>query len=137
MKWAIRIIGAAIGLPILFFASIFLVSEIGGEVVVLHRPAADGTFDEVRVWIVDDNDGTWIEHGDADADWIVKLATEPSLTIERGGEVHEYRAIADPGSHARYHRLRDEKYGWAESYIALASSDAQSCEGTPIRIVRR
>lgn len=57
MKWLIRIV-VVIALPVLVFGSIMLASELGGEVVVLHREAIDGSIDEVRVWIVDDDDGT-------------------------------------------------------------------------------
>ncbi len=132
-RWVIAI-GVLVGLPLLFFASIYVASELGGEVVVLHRPAADGSVDRVRVWIVDDDGGVWIEHGDPEASWIQGLAQAPELTVERAGAAAIWRATPDAASHAHYHELRQAKYGWADSYVALVTSDAASCPGVPIRL---
>ena len=134
MKWLVRIAVLIIALPLLLFGSIMLASELGGEVVVLHREAVDGSVDEVRVWIVDDENGTWIEHGDPTDHWIRKLADDPSLTIERDGVARAYRASADPDSCAVYNRLRDAKYGLADRYVDLFAPDSISC--TPIRLTR-
>ncbi len=134
MKWLIRIVVLIIALPLLMFGSIMLASELGGEVVVLHREAVDGSTDEVRVWIVEDENGTWIEHGDPTDYWITKLTADPSLTIERDGVAREYRASADPGSCAVYNKLRDAKYGLADRYVDLFAPDSDSC--TPIRLER-
>ena len=68
MKWLYIGIGILVGGPILFFAAIYAASELGGEVVVLHRQSADGSIDRIRIWVVDDGERTWIEHGAPDAD---------------------------------------------------------------------
>ena len=134
MKMLFWAIAALVGASLLFFASIYGASELGGEVAVLHRPAADGSVDPVRVWIVEDERGVWIEHGGPDAPWIQGLAQAPELRLERAGAEATYRAVPDPSSHAHYHELRQARYGWADTYVAMVTSDAASCPGVPIRL---
>lgn len=136
MKWLWIGIGVGIGAPLLFFASIYAVSEVGGEVVVLDRAAEDGTTSRVRIWIVDADDASWVEHGAPDAHWVTRLSDEPTLTLERNGEKATYRAAPDPASHARYHELRKAKYGWADQYIELVAGEASECTGVPVRLER-
>ncbi len=134
MKW----LGYGIGLLIvgvaLFFGIIYAASELGGEVVVLHRKAADGTTSPVRLWIVEDGERTWIEHGAPDANWMTILADEPEITLERNGQVNRYRAHIDPGAHALYHALRRQDYGVADQIVEWVSGDAETCTAIPVQI---
>ena len=134
MKWLYIAIGILVGVPLAFFAAMYAASELGGEVVVLHRQSEDGSIDRVRVWIVEDGTGTWIEHGSPDAAWISRLAHDPVITVERDGAPQRYRASADRASHALYHRLRRDKYEFAAQVVAMAAGDADACEGTPVRL---
>jgi hypothetical protein len=123
-----------LGLPLLFLGAIYGASELGGEVVVLHRPGPDGSTSTVRIWIVEDGEGAWVEHGSADSPWMQRLADDASVTLERGGAAGVYRAVPDPGAHARYHELRQAKYTWADSFIAAATGTSSECAGVPVRL---
>ena len=134
MKIVLAVVGVLILIPVLFFGAMYAASELGGEVVVLHRQSADGSVSRVRIWIVEDAAGTWVEHGAPDADWITLLDRDPEITLECAGQAHTYRAVADRGAHTRYHELRRDKYGWADGFVEIATSDAASCAGVPVRI---
>ena len=134
MKWLYVAIGILVGLPLAFFGLIYAASELGGEVVVLHRPAADGSVDRVRLWIVEDEKGTWIEHGGADAVWLSQLAENPLLTVERNGAPRQYHAVTDPDACTLYQRLRREQYGWADQLVALGGGEDEACTSVPVRL---
>ncbi len=134
MKWLYAGIAVLVGLPLAHFGAIYAASELGGEVVVLHRKAATGSTDKIRVWIVEDGEGTWIEHGAPDAGWITMLAQDPIITLERQGASLRYRAVADPAAHTRYHSLRREKYGFADTLIEFLTGGADGLDGAPVRI---
>ncbi len=101
---------------------------------MLHRPAPDGSTDTVRIWIVEDAARVWIEHGSADAHWIRRLAEDATITLERDGAAAVYRAVPDPTAHARYHELRQAKYGRADALVEFATGDASECTGVPVRL---
>ena len=134
MKWLYVLLGILTGIALAFFALMYAASELGGEVVVLHRPAEDGSIDRVRVWIVEDTSGTWIEHGGADAPWVARLASDPTVTVERGGVPRQYHASPDPESCALYHRLRQDRYGIAARIVAMGTVDAAACTDVPVRL---
>ena len=134
MKWLYLAIGILVGVPLAFFAAMYAASGLGGEVVVLHRTSEDGSVDRVRLWIVEDGTGTWIEHGSPDAARIARLAHDPVITVARNGTSRQYRASADRGSHALYHRLRQGRYGFADRLVAMVGGGVDACEGTPVRL---
>ncbi len=134
MKWVYLFIGIIVGIPTAFFGTIYAASELGGEVVVLHRQNGDGSVSRVRIWIVEDDEGTWVEHGDADAAWLTALDSVPVITLERAGESRQYHAIAEPDLHQRYHELRLKKYGLADQLIELMTGDVADCTGVPVRL---
>ena len=134
MKWVRTAIAVALGVPLLFLGALYAASELGGEVVVLHRPAPDGSADTVRIWIVEDATGVWIEHGSADADWIQRVAEDVTIKLERDGAAVAYRAVPDPTAHTRYHELRRAKYGWADALVELATRNASEYTGAPVRL---
>ena len=55
------------GITLLYVVLTFGASEFGGEVATLLRPEQDGSVKKVRVWIVDANNQSWVEHGDSDS----------------------------------------------------------------------
>ena len=132
MKWLYIPIGILAGATLAFFAAMYAASELGGEVVVLHRPSEQGSTDRVRIWIVEDGAGTWIEYGGRDAEWILRLAQDPAITVERNGALGRYRASPDPGSHALYHRLRRDKYGLASEIVDRLVGKADACPDIPV-----
>jgi len=113
---------------------IYGASELGGEVAVLERIETSGDTKSVRVWIVDEIGSSLIEHGDADAYWITQLETYDQLTIKRDGEMISYRGTPDPTAHATYHKLRREKYGWADRTLEALGSKATECTSVPVRL---
>ena len=60
-------------------------SEFGGEVATLLRAEPDGSVTRVRVWIVDLDHQSWIEHGDGKAFWLTRLASPSEITLVRDG----------------------------------------------------
>lgn len=134
MKWLGIAVGGLVAVALGFVGSIYVASELGGEVITLHRPTPDGGTSAVRLWIVDADGASWLEHGDPEAFWIQSLGEGATLRIERDGTTAEYRASTDPASHARYHELRQEKYGWADDFIGFATTKAAHCNSVPIRL---
>jgi len=128
------LIGGIIAVPILLIAMVYGVSEVGGEVVTLFRPEPGGSHSSVRIWIVDDRGVSWIEHGDPDSYWIGQLQQSPQLTLIRDGEEKIYRAATDPAAHDQYHRLRYEKYGFADDIVAQFSGTGGDCGAVPVRL---
>ncbi len=122
-------------LPMGYFASIFAASELGGEVVTLLRPNAEGGIDEVRVWVVDTPESVLIEHGSQGDWWLTQLPENPNISLVRGGQKLTFLATASTDFHQRYHELRAAKYGWADRTIEiLTGSDAAVCDGMPVRL---
>jgi hypothetical protein len=109
-------------------------SELGGEVVTLDRAEANGEVSKVRIWIVDKDNLSWVEHGEAESFWITQLPEAPSVVLSRDGRTTKYVGTPDPDSHDLYHQLRSEKYGWADQVVALFAGDAADCQGVPVRL---
>ncbi len=134
MKWVVRLIGLLLALPVLLVLLIYGASELGGEVVTLDRAQADGSVSPVRIWIADQDGRSWVEHGEPDAFWITRLAESPELSLTRKGHTDRYRGVPDRGAHELYHRLRREKYGLADRFLALLLGSADACPGVPVRL---
>ena len=125
------------GVTLLYVGLTFGASEFGGEVATLLRPEQDGSLKKVRVWIVDANNQSWVEHGDSNSFWITQLADPSEISVIRGGEEKKYIGVSDVNAHELYHQLRREKYGIADRIVeitsfGLASKDA--CAGVPVRL---
>ena len=126
-----------ISIAIVYGVLMFGLSELGGEVATLVRPEADGSNKNIRVWIVDADNKSWIEHGDSESYWIRGLIDDSGIFITREGEEKKYLAFADRDSHDFYHKLRREKYGLSDKMIDILSFGATSkenCEGIPVRL---
>ena len=136
MKVMYWVLGILIGVPAAFFAVIYGASELGGEVVTLERAQANGDVNKVRIWIVDQDDASWIEHGEAESFWITQLTESPTIVLSREGRAVSYMGTPDRESHDLYHKLRREKYGWADQIVGLVSGGAAECQGVPVRLER-
>ena len=134
MKVIAWLLAVIVGLPILFIALIYAASELGGEVVTLSRIEANGEVSQVRVWIVDEDDKAWIEHGGPDAYWISSLTAAPEIQLTRNGQNTTYIGVPDPDAHALYHQLRQTKYGIADQIVGIVGPDTDDCDGIPVRL---
>ena len=134
MKYVYWILGLLVGIPALLFIIPIAASELGGEVVTLERANADGDSSQIRVWIVDNSDASWIEHGDSDSYWMEQLLSSGEVVLRRGGETITHEGTLDPDSHDLYHALRRQKYSWADQLIELFSGGRENCDGVPVRL---
>ena len=78
MKIFFRLIVTLVGIILIWIAMVLGASELTGEVVTLLRPEEDGTTKKVRLWIVDVDDKTWVEHGTQDSFWIKQNCQQDS-----------------------------------------------------------
>jgi len=95
--------------------------EVGREVVTLRTERPDGSWQETRLWIVDDGASSWLHS--AGAQWRERFAGDPVVELERAGETRRYRAHAVPGSDPRVHELLREKYGVADRWVRFVGPD--------------
>lgn len=134
MKVIYWLVAIVVSIPLVLLAVIYGASELGGEVVTLDRSTPSGETSSVRIWIVDDGNSSLIEHGDADSFWMKQLADSPQLKLIRGDGTANYVGTTDGDSHDLYHRLRREKYGWADQVVGFFSGDVAECQGIPVRL---
>jgi len=97
------------------------VIEMGREVVTLRTQRADGTWQQTRLWIVDEGASSWLHS--AGADWLARFEGDPVVELERAGAVRKYRAHAAPGPHPQVDRLLREKYGLADRWVRTLAPD--------------
>lgn len=95
--------------------------EIGREVVTLRTQRPDGTWQETRLWIVDEGPSSWLHSGGKD--WLKRFERDPVVEVERDGKVRRYTAHAVPGPHPVVHRLLREKYGIADRWVRFIGPD--------------
>ena len=133
----LKLVVILISIAIVYGVLMFGLSELGGEVGTLVRPEADGSYKNIRVWIVDADNKSWIEHGDKESVWIQGLIDDSGIFITREGEEQKYLAFDDRDSHDVYHKLRREKYGLADKMLdilSFGSTSKENCEGIPVRL---
>jgi hypothetical protein len=117
------LLGAAIlaaGAMLLALAHLAFI-EIGREVVTLRTQRTDGTWQETRLWIVDEGAHAWLHSGGAD--WLERFEGDPVVEVEREGRIRRYRAHAVPGPHPAVDRLLREKYGLADRWVRWLAPD--------------
>jgi hypothetical protein len=144
MKVVVSALAAVLGLFLLYAAVHLTLIEVGQEIVVLHKPNPEGPPSRARLWIVDGGGHTWLHHGYAGSYWIQRLAEDPVVKIERGGETLEYRATPDTASDPEVHRLMREKYGFADRLVRFWSgtnteagfATRRLCDAVPVRLER-
>ena len=120
MKRALQVAAGVLALVVLAGASIFVVSELGAEVVTLETRDADGAWRETRLWVVDHDGFAWLRSGVPDSAWLVRLEADPKVRVTRGDAARTYRAepVREPAVRDRIHALVAEKYGWTEAVIS-------------------
>ena len=137
MKIFLKLVIVLISVAIVYGVLMFGFSELGGEVATLVRSEADGSNKNIRVWIVDADNKSWIEHGNSESYWIKQLSNNSELLIIRKGEEKKYLAFTDRDSHDFYHNLRREKYGLSDKMLdilAFGATSKENCEGIPVRL---
>jgi hypothetical protein len=97
--------------------------EIGREVVTLRTRRADGSWQQTRLWIVDDGGSSWLHSGGAA--WLARFEGDPIVELSRDGQIRRYRAHAVPGPHPRVDRLLREKYGLADRWVRFIAPDRE------------
>ena len=120
-RWLAAAAALVAGALLLVLAHLAFI-EIGREVVTLRTQRADGTWQETRLWIVDDGGSAWLHS--AGADWASRFDGDAVVEVERGGTTRRYRAHPAPGPHPRVHELLREKYGLADRWVRLLGPDA-------------
>ena len=105
--------------------------------VTLIRPEPDGSTKEVRVWIVDADEQSWIEHGHRDSYWINQLTKKSEISLARKGKEEKYLAVSDVNSHDLYHQLRKEQYGISNKiieFLSFGQADKDNHNDIPVKL---
>ena len=123
MRLIVKIVLGTIILLATFFVSMLGLSEIAGEVVTLTKSNEKGKTRTARLWIVDDDSSSLVEHGDSSSFWIKQLVENPELKLERNRVTNIYHAGADLDSQALIHPLLNEKYGVIDCIIRMLSGE--------------
>jgi len=127
--------GLAVGMGVIVIlaAGVYVLSEYGGEVVILRTVTDDGKERETHLWIVDDAGFAWLRAGQPKSRWFQRLLASPKVELVRAGETRAYRAnvVGTPAAREHINQLMAEKYGFAETIISLIHDEA---EVTPMRL---
>ena len=63
------------------------------------------------------------------------VSQSAELKLHRQGQRQTFLGVMRPDLHAQYHRLRREKYGWADQFLeTLTFSDVDSCKGMLVEL---
>jgi len=138
MKFFLKLVVVLLSAAVVYMVLTLGLSELGGEVVTLARPEADGSTKNVRVWIVDSNNNSWIEHGTDESYWIEQSSNGIEVSVIRNKKKEKYEAFNDKESHDFYHNLRSEKYAFADKMLDILTFGATSkenCSGVPVRLI--
>ncbi len=138
MKKTFKVFAVLLGVVVLYGVLVIALSELGGEVATLTRPESDGSTKNVRVWIVDSDNNSWIEHGSIESYWIKQSNSGVEVSVTRNEKKEKYEAFNDRESHDFYHNLRREKYAFADKMLDILSfgtTSKENCSGVPVRLV--
>lgn len=119
MRFIVRLVTFALVLAAGFIASVYIASEYGGEVVVLHT--LQGNDEETtHLWVVDDSGFAWLRSGTPESGWLRRIGANPEVTVERAGQTYQFRAVPvrEPMVRDRIHALMRDKYGLADQLIS-------------------
>ena len=130
MKVALRLFGAVVAVLVVLIVLEAVASE-RGEVAIITTTDVAGTPHETHVWIVDLDGHPWIRSGSPKSGWYSRLKETPTLELERNGIHTQHTVEAVPDKQAQINALMRAKYGWADTYIGLFFSRANS---VPIRL---
>ena len=138
MKKTFKVFSVLLSVVVLYGVLVIALSELGGEVVTLARPESDGSTKNVRVWIVDSNNNSWIEHGTDESYWIEQSSNGVEVSVIRNKKKEKYEAFNDKESHDYYHNLRREKYAFSDKMLdilSFGSTSKENCSGVPVRLI--
>lgn len=124
MKRLLCGVATLVAVIVVAVAAHFALIEVGREVATLRTRRPDGSWQQTRLWIVDDGDVAWLHS--AGADWASRFAGNPIVEVEREGTTRRYRATPMPGPHPEVHRLLREKYGVADRWVRLIGPDDET-----------
>ena len=91
-----KILLLLVALAVGFVLTIFLASEFGGEVVVLHTHDQAGAERTTSLWVVDRQGFQYLRAGDGGSAWLERLRQKPEVDVERAGETARYQAVPAP-----------------------------------------
>lgn len=117
------VVGILAGGAVLAVLGHLALIEIGREVVTLRTRSPDGSWQQTRLWVVDDGGSAWL-HSAGD-DWARRFEGSPVVELDRMGELRRYRAQPVPGPHPRIDRLLREKYGLADRWVRFVAPDTE------------
>jgi hypothetical protein len=118
---ALFVLALGLGLVTLFAVE-------GQEVVVLRTRTPAGEVRRTRIWVAEDDGVVWIEAADPKRKFYADLRADPDAELERGGEIHRYRATPEPGpeGHEKIRNLLRRKYGWADRWVGAIVDTSNS-----------
>ena len=112
---------------------IITATPLVGEIVTLHTHDADDAWQTTPLWIVDLDSGSYLRAGTPDkSGWLNRLRANPKARLEHSAQVEEVTLIESPARREEVHLAMAEKYGWADSFVALVSGDRNG--SLPLRI---
>jgi hypothetical protein len=121
MRRAVIALVVLLGSTVALAAAHMAFIEIGRDVVTLRTHQADGSWQETRLWVVDDGTSLWLHSGGAA--WKARFHDSPRVELQRRGQMHTYCARPVPGPHPRVDQLLREKYGLADRWVRFISPD--------------
>ncbi len=97
------------------------------EVVILHSRADTGQMEATHLWVVDDAGAAWLRSSGRERGWFVRVAANPAVELERGGETRQYTAVIvdAPEAASRVTARMREKYGWIDALIEFVEGGWQ------------
>ena len=136
MKIALRIVLGFVGLILLLVVLQVVASETG-EVIVVHTVDEAGEPRETRSWVLEDQGRTYIRGGAGG--WTSRVAANPDILVESGGQEREVRGVVQPdaGARVRINRLFREKYGWRDAVVSVLIADPGREAAVVIEVVPR
>jgi len=122
MKKLLVIVGSLIGAFLV--VSIVTATPLVGEVVTLYTRGDDGEWKTTPLWVVDFDGASYLRAGTPEGSgWVERLRANPQVRLERNGKIMDVRLVDDPQKLSAVHAKMAEKYGWADSFVALMAGD--------------
>lgn len=112
MKQTAVLLGAVLGLVVIFYASLFAFAEMCTEIVVLRTFDVDGAPHETRVMVIDIADTPWVR-GRPYRGWFRRVESNPDAELCRDGVWYPIRASIsrEPSDAEEFERVVVERYG--------------------------